>query len=72
MNEQAVVLYGHPTYSDVQFMLSDRRNMSLDSLSSTSSTRSDAESAPPEKDLLFNKICAEYSRCVHETGRVLP
>lgn len=46
--------------------------MSLDSLSSTSSTRSDAESAPPDLDLLFFKICAEYCRCVHEAGRQLP
>ena len=72
MNEEAVILYGHPTSSDVRFLLGDARNMALDSLSSTSSTRSDAESAPPDLDLLFNKVCAEYSRCVHENGRVLP
>lgn len=69
MNEQSKVLYGHPTSSDVQFMLSDTRNMSLDSLSSTSSTRSDAESAPPDFEEIVNRISNEYTKWV---GRQLP
>lgn len=72
MNEQSLVLYGHPTSSDVQFMLSDTRNMSLDSLSSTSSTRSDAESAPPDFEEILNIISNEYTKWVGRSGRQLP
>lgn len=72
MNEQSLVLYGHPTSSDVQFMLSDTRNMSLDSLSSTSSTRSDAESAPPDFEGGLNRISNEYTQWVRRSGRQLP
>jgi len=61
LNNNPLLLFGNPTSSDVQFMLSDTRNMSFDSLSSTSSTlsstRSDAQSAPPELERVFNQIC---------------
>lgn len=72
MNEQALVLYGHTTSSDVQFMLSDTRKMSFDSLSSTSSTRSDAESAPPYFEGRLNRISNESTKWVRRSGRQLP
>jgi hypothetical protein len=73
MNEQSLVLYGHPTSSDVQFMLSDTSNMSLDSLSSsTSSTRSDAQSAPPNFEETLNLISNEYTELLRISGRQLP
>jgi len=40
--------------------------------STISSTASDAQSASPDLEQLFDNVCNEYSRCVHETGRVLP
>ncbi|KAK9049781.1 hypothetical protein SSX86_031253 [Deinandra increscens subsp. villosa] len=42
------------------------------STSTNSSTASDAQSAPPDVEQLFHFICDEYTRCVHEAGRVLP
>ncbi|RYQ84087.1 hypothetical protein Ahy_B10g102991 [Arachis hypogaea] len=51
-------------------MLSD--TMSLDSLSSTSSTRSDAESAPPDFEGGLNRISNEYTKWVRRSGRQLP
>lgn len=62
--------------SDLSFLQTDSFSFpSISSSSSTSflsSTRSDAQSAPPELNSLFRTLCDEYSRCVHETGRVLP
>lgn len=66
-----LVLYGHPTSSDINFFLNEE-SISLYSLSSTSSTRSDAESAPPEFEQLFTKICAEYTRGVVKEGKQIP
>lgn len=67
MNGQSLVLYGHPTSSDVEFMLS--KKMSFESLSSTSSTRSDAESAPPELEKLFDSLCQLYEEWVVKSGK---
>ncbi len=66
----SLVLYGNPTPSDVEFMLSN--SMSLDSLSSTSSTRSDAQSAPPELERVFDRICDEYAEWMVRAGKQLP
>jgi hypothetical protein len=70
----SLVLYGHPTPSDLRFMNSDPFSFPPTNYSalSHSSTRSDAQSAPPGFDALFDTLCTEYSRVVHETGRVLP
>ena len=69
-----LVLYGNATRSDIDYIMDTADFTSFpSSLSSTgSSTRSDAQSAPPDFDQLFIKLCDEYARCVHETGRVLP
>jgi len=72
MNGNSLVLYGRPTSSDLKFMLSDSNSMSLDSLSSSSSTGSDAQSAPPELKRVFDRICDEYAECVLKAGKQLP
>ncbi|EYU38387.1 hypothetical protein MIMGU_mgv1a025132mg [Erythranthe guttata] len=46
--------------------------MNFPVLTPLSSTRSDAQSAPPDLEEVFERICDEYSRCVHEAGRQLP
>lgn len=61
MNGNLLVLYGNPTPSDFDFMIEDE-NLSFSS--STSSTRSDAQSAPPECERIFDKICDEYAEWV--------
>jgi hypothetical protein len=68
MNSNFLVLYENPTPNYVSFIFADSPSFS----ESTSSTRSDAQSAPPDLNHLFYQLCEEYSRCVHETGRVLP
>lgn len=70
MNEQSLVLYGHPTSSDMHFMLSD--SLSLYSLSSTSSTRSDVESAPPDFEGILDRISLEFLKWIERSGRQLP
>lgn len=65
-----LVLYGNPTLSDMDFIMDTDFPSSASSTSS--STLSDAQSAAPDLDLLFNQICNEYNRCVHEAGKVLP
>lgn len=72
LNNNSLLLFGHPTSSDVQFMLSDTINMSFDSLSSTSSTRSDAESAPPEVARVFNQICEKCEDLILLSNRQVP
>ena len=76
LNNNSLLLFGNPTSSDVQFMLSYTRNMSFDSLSSTSSTlsstRSDAQSAPPELERVFNKICEKCEDLVLLSNRQVP
>ncbi|NP_064106.1 orf124 (mitochondrion) [Beta vulgaris subsp. vulgaris] len=71
MNSNFLVLYGNPTPSDLRFIHSDP-SKSHSSTLSLSSTRSDAQSAPSGLDQFFPEICDEYSRYVHEAGRVLP
>ena len=68
-------LYGNPTLSELDFIMemeTDLLSLPSSATSTSSSTKSDAQSAPPDLDPLFNKICDEYSRCVHEAGKVLP
>lgn len=68
-----IVLYDNPTLSDLDFMMESELN-SFPSLSTSSncSIRSDGESAPPEFEHLFNKICAEYTRWVVQAGKQIP
>lgn len=70
MNNQTLVVYGHPTSSDMHFLLEEENSTTL--YSSTSSTRSDAESAPPNSEELFNKICAECTRLLDKEGKQIP
>lgn len=67
-----MVLYGVPSASDLEFMLSSSDNVLLESLSSTSSTRSDAESAPPYFEGLLGRISIEYTHWFLQSGRELP
>jgi len=67
MENRGLILYGNPTRSDVDFLMD-----TSSSTSTNSSTASDAQSAPPDVEQLFRFICDEYTRCVHEAGRVLP
>ncbi|CAI8594991.1 unnamed protein product [Vicia faba] len=69
--EGALALYGNTTLSDLKFMLSETE-MYLDSLSSTSSTRSDAGSAPTDPVEILDKISTESSKWVDLSGRQLP
>jgi F-type H+-transporting ATPase subunit a len=66
MNNPSLVLYGHATSSDIQFMLSSN------SSTSSSSTGSIAESAPPEYTELFNQVCGECTRLVVRAGKQIP
>jgi len=66
----SIQLYGNPTPSDLRFLMD--RDFPSSTTSTSSSTASDAESASPHLDQLFNNLCREYSSCVHEAGRVLP
>ncbi len=70
VNNTELVLHGNPTLSDMDFIM--ETDFPSFSTCTSASTTSDAESAPPDLYQLFNQICSEYSRCVHETGRVLP
>ena len=68
MNNPSLVLVGHPTSSDMLFLLESNSISFL----STSSTGSDAESAPPEFTDLFHKISAECTRLVVQAGKQIP
>jgi hypothetical protein len=72
MREPSFLLYGHPTKSDMDFFLSETISMSLDSLSSSSSTRSDAQSAPPELADLFNRICQKSEELLRLRNKEFP
>lgn len=62
---QQIVVYGNPTPSDLLFMDSALFSFPASKASSTlSSTVSDAESAPPELDLLFHEICEKCAELV--------
>lgn len=64
-----IEVFGQPTPSDLRFIRS--ATFSFPS-SDGSSTESDAESAPPELDLLFKKICNGSAQLLHESHRQLP
>ncbi|YP_173454.1 hypothetical protein NitaMp116 (mitochondrion) [Nicotiana tabacum] len=70
MNNRSFRLYGDPTPSDLHFMQSS--TSSFPSASSTSSTRSDAQSAPPELTQLFDGICQKSAELLRLRGRELP
>lgn len=58
------------TPSDLNFMQSS--TSSFLSISSSSSTRSDAQSAPPELTQLFDGICKKSAELLRLRGRELP
>ena len=64
-----LILYGNPTPGDLHFMLDDE---SMSFSSSTSSTRSDAQSAPPECEQIFEALCSEYTKWVSRSDKQLP
>jgi hypothetical protein len=65
IENQQIVVYGNPTPSDLLFMDSALFSFPASKASSTlSSTVSDAESAPPELDLLFHEICDKRAELV--------
>jgi hypothetical protein len=68
MKNPSWVVIGHATSSDVQFMLSS----SDTDTTSTLSTGSVAESAPPEYTELFNKILSECLKWVGQAGKEIP
>lgn len=74
MNQEGILLYGHTTTSDLQFMeTTDSLSFpSTSSADSISSTMSDAQSAPPELDRVFDRICSEYAEWMVKAGKLLP
>lgn len=73
MNQEQIVLYGHATSSDLDFMESNPLSFPSTSTASTlSSTRSDGQSAPPELERVFDEICKEYTEWVVRAGKQLP
>ena len=73
MNRAELLLYGDPTPREMDFLMyTDFTSFPSSGASPSLSTASEAESAPPDFDQLFQRICEEYSKCVHEAGRVLP
>jgi hypothetical protein len=69
MNDLGLIIYGDITSSDRRFFQESKTNMSF---LSGSSTRSDAESAPPEASDLFLRISAECTRLVEREGKQIP
>ena len=68
-----LVLYGNPTPSDIQFMHSHPFSFpSISSASTLSSTMSDAQSAPPELELLFKGICEKSAELLRLRNTELP
>ena len=70
MKKNSFILYGNPMYSNFDFMIND--NNSLYFSSSTSSTRLDAQSAPPECEWIFDRLCDEYIEWVVRADKQLP
>nr|YP_010833515.1 hypothetical protein QLP06_mgp098 [Jatropha curcas]WFG81141.1 hypothetical protein [Jatropha curcas] len=73
MENDELVLYGNPTPSDIEFLHSNPFSFpSISSSSTLSSTRSDAQSAPPELERVFDRICDEYAEWVVRAGKQFP
>ena len=68
MNSNSLVLYGP---SDLRF-LNDSLSFSSNTSSTLSSTRSDAQSAPPELERVFDRICDEYAEWMVIADKQLP
>lgn len=66
MNRNFLVLYGNPTPSDLDFLMDED---SLSFSSSTSSTRSDAQSAPQDLSKLIYRLFQER---IEKIGADLP
>ncbi|KAI5659407.1 hypothetical protein M9H77_28200 [Catharanthus roseus] len=61
MNQEYLVLYGHATTSDVEFMESDLPSFTSTSTTPTlSSTASDAQSAPPELERISSTLPSNF------------
>lgn len=72
-NHFQMILYGSPTPSDLEFLVDEGFSLSSGGTSTTlSSTRSDAQSAPPELERLFERICNEYAEWVVIADKQLP
>jgi hypothetical protein len=70
---EKIVLYGDTSLLDIRFIMgTDSTSFPYSAASTSSSTSSDAQSAPPDLDQLFREVCGEYTKCIHEAGRVLP
>jgi len=73
MNNHSFELYGAPTPSDLHFMQSSTSSFpSASSTSTLSSTRSDAQSAPPELEQVFDRICQNSAELLRVKGREFP
>ena len=64
-------LYGDPTPSDLLFIM-NTEPLPFNTSYTLSSTRSDAESAPPELERVFERICDEYTEWVVKADKQLP
>lgn len=71
MNNQNWVVYGNLTPSDLAFFLDESTAFSSSTSSTLSSTRSDAQSAPPELERVFDRVCEEYTKCINTAGKTL-
>ena len=71
-NHYQMILYGSPTPSDFYFMVEGTPSFpsSTSSTLSSTSTKSDAQSAPPELDQVF--ICEEYTNWVGIAQKQIP
>ena len=73
MNNNYFELYGAPTPSDLHFMESATSSFpSASSTSTLSSTSSDAQSAPPELEQVFDGICQKSAELLRVRGREFP
>ena len=80
MENQLTIFEGaNPTPSDIRFMHSNATDtlhssqwLSFSLSESSSSTRSDAQSAPPELEQLFDSLSLLYGDWVVKSGRQLP
>lgn len=68
MNNQ-LIIFGNPTPTDFDFISKDS---DISFSSSTSSTKSDAQSAPPGCDQIFDQLCDSYAEWVVRADRQLP
>lgn len=68
MTNNQIILFGDTTPSDIQFILRTSSSLS----STLSSTRSDAQSAPPELERIFDGICEKDAESVRLSNKKIP